>query len=170
MSNATGVDSRVGQRGLGGLQSERPRLLLVNGVALPGRRTAIVRIAGRKENRFAVSGACEQISDERLSILDVPRANAGMLVHDRQPGSVLGGAATERDGDAGRFLLIDNRVGDGAALAEDDETHDAALAKRDERAGRTTRATLPLINAPHVSIAGNWPTIGSEICMAAGDI
>ena len=99
------------KHGLGGLQSERPGLLLVNGVAMPGRRPAIVRIAGRKENRFAVSGARDQVSDERLPILDVPGANAGMLVHDRQPGAVLGGATTSHDGDAGRFSLIDDSVG-----------------------------------------------------------
>src|SRR5439155_2493935 len=61
--------------------------------------------------------------DHRAIILNVPPLHSRMVVHLRQPGAMLVGAAADGRGNAGGVALIDDRRRYGAAMPENRQAH-----------------------------------------------
>src|SRR5207247_7841870 len=65
----------------------------------------------------------DEVADHRAIVLDVPPLHSRMVVHLRQPGAMLVGAAADGRGNAGGVALIDDRRRYDAAMPENRQAH-----------------------------------------------
>src|SRR5207244_10986168 len=105
----------------------------------------------------AERGAADCIAEAEVTAVD-----AGAAVDVRQPGRLLGRAATDALGNALAIGPADGGGRDSGAQTEDRQRHESSLT--------TTRRTFPLARAPTVNSDGKRRSSGSIVRTAAGRI